>query len=376
MRNKVAFIIHPLNVLDFRLKKFLYSPYEKQIDWLLQKLSPVFVKNVFSSLPVHSFMEIKGFKSLKGSVVDILGVMCPMFPDEIVRNKKKAYEKIKASVLHAIGKGANVIVLAGFTSILGNQGEEIREDIGKKREVVITSGNTLTSAICLKGIERAVKEFEFDIQSQTVAIVGATGDIGSVCAKILASKSKRIILSSRNLNVDNQLYNEIKNNLNRNVTIENDVRLAVSNADLVLVTTSSVFPLISFSDLKKNSIICDVSLPYNISKKDYESQNSIFVFDGGKARVPNIANLNSKKWIDFTNNFHSIPGCLLEGLILALENMKEDFSLGRGNITQEKIDLIYRLAVEHGFDVSEFAFHERFYSKNEMFLFKETLKER
>ncbi len=376
-RNKVAFIMHPLNVLEFRQKEFFYSPFERQVSWLLKKFSPNFVKHVFSNLPPHTFMEISGFESLDKKIVDIIGVMCPMFPEEVVFNKDRAFEKVKKSVQYAIKKNADVIVLAGFTSIIGNQGEDVKKYFSKKHKFVITSGNTLTSALCLNGIEKIVNFLNYDFKILTASVIGATGDIGGACAKILAKKCKKIVLSSRSLNSQNDLFVDIKENINSNVYIQNDIRLTAANSDIVVLATSSVFPLLEIKDLKKGSIVCDVSLPHNVSMGDSVQEFNAFVFDGGKARVPKLSNLYPEKWKKFTNNFNCLPGCLAEGLILALENiLDDDFSLGRGNITVEKMDFIYSLAIKHGFDVANFAFHEKIYLNEELSFYKEKKSEK
>ena len=49
-----------------------------------------------------------------------------------------------------------------------------------------------------------------------------------------------------------------------------------------------------------------------------------------------------------------IYGCFAEAIILALEKRYEYFSLGRGNITVEKIDEIRELGKKHGFETADF----------------------
>lgn len=357
--------MHPLNVLEFREKEFFYSPYESQIDFILRTVPPRTIKNIYSNLPPHVFMRVNNFESCRGKVVDVIGVMCPMFPEEIIFSKERALKKVAHSVQYAIKQGANFIVLAGFTSIIGNQGQEVKKRLGRYANVVITSGNTLTAALCLKGIRNALRVMNRASMGVTT-IVGATGDIGSVCAKMLASKSKKIILCSRNIDLNSQLYIDIKEKYNPNVFVEKDIKTAVADADVVLIATSSFIPLIDLRDIKSNTILCDVSLPYNISMDRNEKRSDIFVFDGGKAKLSKDKNINLKKWAAFTNNYESIPGCLAEGLLLGLEDEKVDFSIGRGNISEEKINLIFKMAESHGIDVSDFAFHEKKYSSSEL----------
>jgi fatty aldehyde-generating acyl-ACP reductase len=370
MQNKVAFIMHPLNVSEFRNKIYFYSPFDSIVDFFLRILSPNFVKKFFASLPPHSFMNVGNFKSSKQSVVDITGVMCPMFPEEVVFNKMNALNKVFRAVKYAIHRGSSVVVLAGFTSIIGNQGQEIKSRLEEgQKDVVLTSGNSLTAALTLKGIKKALDVLNVKLNDLTTVVIGATGDIGSICSEALALDSKEIILCSRTVDVNHELFKKIYQEKGHKVSIEKNIAKAISRADLIVITTSSFIPLVDLHEVKPRTIICDVSLPYNVSNISGAQRRDVFVFDGGKARLPKC-NSNNSKWLTFNKNYESIPGCLAEGLLLALENQKTDFSIGRGNITKDKIDFILNLADSHGFDVSNFAFHEEPYSEEDISDFK------
>lgn len=358
--------MHPLNVLEFRKKEFFYSPFEKQIDFVLRTVSPRVVKKVFSRLPPHVFMRINGFTSLKNSVIDVIGVMCPAFPEEVVFDKENAIKKIYRSVEYALKQGANIIVLAGFTSIIGNQGQDVRSKFQNYADIVITSGNTFTAALAVEGVSKALRLVGRDWKDTIVAIVGASGDIGSACAKVIGAKAKGLLLCSRTKSVTEKLLKEVQSLNGAEISLEADVNVVLDKANVIISATSSVIPLINFKDIKTGSIICDVSLPYNVSIEDNFKRSDVFVFDGGKAKLPTNNMVKTKKWMGFTDEYRAIPGCLAEGMLLGLENKKVDFSLGRGNITQEKVDIIVQVARSHGFDVADFALHERRYSTQEI----------
>jgi fatty aldehyde-generating acyl-ACP reductase len=49
-----------------------------------------------------------------------------------------------------------------------------------------------------------------------------------------------------------------------------------------------------------------------------------------------------------------VRGCLLEGMVLAMEGRRDSFSKGRGQITPEKIEEIWEMALRHGFPLAPF----------------------
>ena len=52
----------------------------------------------------------------------------------------------------------------------------------------LTTGNSYTIALALEAIERAVSERGIDPAEATLAVVGASGNIGQTCAEILAPR--------------------------------------------------------------------------------------------------------------------------------------------------------------------------------------------
>jgi predicted amino acid dehydrogenase len=93
-------------------------------------------------------------------------------------------------------------------------------------------------------------------------------------------------------------------------------------------------------------------VPANVARNLVEERNDILIFEGGYAAMPNFNELP----ISFRSHFRfgSIFGCLAETIILALEGRFENYSIGRGNITSEKVDEIARLGSRHGFTLAPY----------------------
>src|SRR5580693_5540003 len=104
--------------------------------------------------------------------------------------------RVRAAAACAIKAGAKIVSLGGFSSILieGNF-----DQLPERHATVFTTGNTLTVGFIVRGIKKMCTLEGRNLRSSTLLIVGATGDVGSGCARCLAPFVKRVLLSARNV---------------------------------------------------------------------------------------------------------------------------------------------------------------------------------
>src|SRR5467141_2588199 len=104
--------------------------------------------------------------------------------------------RVRAAAACAIQAGAKIVSLGGFSSILieGNF-----DQLPERHGTVFTTGNTLTVGLIVQGIKKMCALEGRDLRRSTLLIVGATGDVGSGCARCLAPLVKRVLLNARNL---------------------------------------------------------------------------------------------------------------------------------------------------------------------------------
>ena len=62
------------------------------------------------------------------------------------------------------------------------------------RSVGLTTGNSYTIALALEAIDRAAGERGLDSTAATLAVVGASGNIGQTCAELLAPRYGQTLL--------------------------------------------------------------------------------------------------------------------------------------------------------------------------------------
>src|SRR5258707_2862241 len=115
--------------------------------------------------------------------------------------------RVRKAAACAIQAGAKIVSLGGFSSILieGNF-----DQLPERRDTVFTTGNTLTVAFIVQGIQKMCALEGRNLRRSTLLIVGATGDVGSGCARCLAPIVKRALLSARNLERLRRLATELQ----------------------------------------------------------------------------------------------------------------------------------------------------------------------
>jgi fatty aldehyde-generating acyl-ACP reductase len=252
--------------------------------------------------------------------------------------------RVRKAAACAIRAGAKIVSLGGFSSILieGNF-----EQLPEKHDTVFTTGNTLTAGFIVQGIQKMCALEGRDIARATLLIVGATGDVGSGCARCLAPVVKRVLLSARNMERLRRLADELQND-GVQIEVATDLQQFSAEADVVICAASLASPSLLLGRIAPDAIICDAGYPKNLSPTAELLDAKVFF--GGLGQVTG--------GMKFTPDFHGVlnrhpfpdvvHGCLLEGMALALEHRFEPFSEGRGFITPERVHEIETIAARHG----------------------------
>jgi predicted amino acid dehydrogenase len=252
--------------------------------------------------------------------------------------------RVRAAAGCAIKAGARIVSLGGFSSILieGNF-----DQLPERRDTVFTTGNTLTVAFIVQGIKKMCALEGRSLRRSTLLIVGATGDVGSGCARCLAPFVGRVLLCARNVERLRKLAAELQGD-GVQVEISTDFQRFSAEADIVICAASLASPSLLLGRIAPDAIICDAGYPKNLSPT--AEMPGAKIFFGGLGQITG--------GMSFAPDFHGVlnrhpfpdvvHGCLLEGMTLALEGRFEPFSQGRGFITPERVDEIEAIAARHG----------------------------
>jgi len=332
--HKFAFMIHPLDISDIT-RKFP----------LARHLPSSLLERATRYLPPLKTSHITGVRSPYAETEGWF-VACPLTSRQMVSLPEKfVMERIISTGRLAEKLGAEILGLGAMTSVVGDAGITVARNLN----IAVTTGNSYTVATAIEATEKAAAMMDIDLPRAEVAIVGATGSIGAVCAKILARRCQHLTLVARNEAKLFRLAGEIKDMTGVKARITSHSQEAIRRADVIITVTSAVDTIIEPGDLKPGAVVCDVARPRDVSRRVAEMRDDVLVIDGGVVEVPGNVNFNF--------NFGYPPGlayaCMAETMILALEGRIENFTLGR-ELTVEQIDTINRLAAKHGFRVAGF----------------------
>jgi predicted amino acid dehydrogenase len=266
-------------------------------------------------------------------------VVCPFLPSGLATpaGVARAYAKVLGGCRTARDHGARIVGLGGFTSIVAGQGERLRQEV----DIAVTSGNTLTAALALEQLEGLAGRIGSDLSRRTVAIVGASGDIGRACALVLGPRVGRLVLVGRSRPKLASLAEAL--GPQPAITTSDDVAEARA-ASLIIAATSAAEPLLDEADLRPGSVVCDVSYPKTV-RRSSAPRDDVLVFAGGIAQLPFELDISYLTRLPGASLVH---GCYAETIALSMAGRDESFSLGQGRISPERVGEMRALAREAG----------------------------
>jgi len=279
---------------------------------------------------------------------EVRGVYIETFiaPDKLTpASFRENRERVRQALDCAVSEGARVIALGGFTKISA----EGRGTPGSHGSAAVTTGNTLAAALIVKGVEEALRQRGQTLADSRVLVIGASGDVGSACARYFAPLSAQLLLCARNLPRLERLVGELALQV-RHVQCSCELDELLPLADVVIFATSAPAPVFSLDRCQPGTLVCDAGYPRNVLPAAANAGH-VQLFRGGLGQILGGATFEP----DLRRSLPSYPqagvgfGCLLEGPLLALAGRYEPFSHGRGLITLEKTEEIWALAQEHGF---------------------------
>jgi fatty aldehyde-generating acyl-ACP reductase len=306
------------------------------------------IKNLYSFIPSSVLFKVK-VRSKTGTEINGAYIETFIDPDKLCTQFIRTnISKVMTAMSRAKKLGFKIVTLGGFTSIVleGNL------DSHATGETKFTTGNSLTAAFIVKGIEKAAARLDLSLAQSNVLIIGATGDIGMACTHYLKSRTSKLLLCARNVQ---RLANMAGELVNEGI----DLRYSVNpedllpEADIVIAAASSSG--IRLEHCKKNVLICDAGYPKNLEHHLADKKN-VHVFHGGMGQVSCGYDFSP----DYSESMyyydapHIMHGCILEAMVLAFEKKYENYSSAKGNITTEKIEDIYALSVKHGIVLAPF----------------------
>jgi len=335
---KFAFVLHALDTADIA-RKYPIARY----------LPDAILEPILRYIPPRLISEITGITSPTGAETEGWFVGCTLTSRQLLNDPpERSTDKIIKSCNFAAQLGADIVGLGALTAVVGDKGISIADEVS----IGVTTGNSFTVATAIEGLLKAAILVGHQPHGSTVAILGATGSIGKVCARLLADQVARLVLVGRRPDALQQLAAEIDGPAA--IEISTDISSALAISPLVIAVTSALQTVIEPHDLLPGAVVCDVARPRDVSRRVAENRADVLVIEGGMVAVPGDVQFN----FDFGFPPKTAYACMAETIILALEGHTTDYSLG-DNLSIDRVKQIAALADKHGFKLAGFRSFER-----------------
>ena len=280
-------------------------------------------------------------KTIEGAYID------SCFVPEMLSRFKTARRKVLSAMELAQKNGIDITALGGFTSIIFENFNLLKEQQIRSTTLEwerFTTGNTHTAWVICRQVETNAPKLGIDLSQARVAVIGATGDIGSAVCRWLSQRTgvKELLLVARQPQPLLDLQQELGGG--RILKLEE----ALPEADVVVWVASLPQTLsIDAASLKSPCLMIDGGYPKNLDTK--ASGNGIHVLKGGIVEFFSDITWQMMEMAEMDNPKRQMFACFAEAILLEFEGIHTNFSWGRNNISLDKMDLIGAASLRHGF---------------------------
>ncbi|MBD2434277.1 MULTISPECIES: long-chain acyl-[acyl-carrier-protein] reductase [Fischerella] len=263
------------------------------------------------------------------------------------RRIKAATRKVLNAMALAQKHDIDITALGGFSSIIFENFN--LEQFKQVRNIELeferfTTGNTHTAYIICRQVEQASKQLGIELSNATVAVCGATGDIGSAVCRWLDAKTdvKDLLLIARN----QERLTNLQAELGRGKILALEEALPL--ADIIIWVASMPKGMeIDPTVLKKPCLLIDGGYPKNLATKIQDPD--VYVLNGGIVEHSLDINWKIMKIVNMDVPERQLFACFAESMLLEFEKLHTNFSWGRNQITVEKMEQIGQISIKHGF---------------------------
>lgn len=340
--NRFAFVIHPLS------QEYLKTVKPLQV---VSRFTPPalfsLVEKLVAYLPPFVYSHVTGIRSPTGVEAEGWLISVGGTPRELLAHSPEfTYRRLLQASRMAEKLGAQIMGLGAFTKVVGDAGVTV----ARRASLPITTGNSYSASAALWAAADAVKRMgllSLDGRGRVAGkamVVGATGSIGSVCARLLAMAFDEVHLVSPEVAKLLTLRESILAE-----TPEAKLRLSsladenLREMDMIVTATAGAGKrVLDIMKVKPGCVITDVARPLDLPASEVAKRPDVLVVESGEIQLPGQVRMRDIGLPDGV-----AYACLAETIVLALEGRFENFTVGR-NIQWERVKEIYKLGLKHG----------------------------
>lgn len=302
-----AFLVHPRARLAEDMGR-VWSP--------LGRLPERLYDNALRRLPLRPFSMAR--VHIGGEQVGHV-VLVPYGARHLLASPGEGRERVARAVDKARDLGAGVVGLGALTATVTGGGVSLR----RRDDIGVTNGNSYTAAV----VETQVRALlDTATRGRHVAIVGASGSVGSAVTRLLVRDLvvDRLTLVGRSLQKLAPLARETSAQV---VTSDMD---DVRAADLVVLLTASADTVLQPGHLADGAVVLDATQPRNTSPDLVLQRPDVLVVDGGVVEIPSLRLEGGDIGLPPRRSY----ACFAETAMLALTGHRGHFTIGAPDLAQ------------------------------------------
>lgn len=338
---RFAFVIHPLS------QEFIRKGFP------IPKATPKFIMDKVETLAAHMppmvYCKMENIISPTGAEAEGWLISVGGTPKEMLaRSPEFTYRRLLQAAEMAEKLGAQIMGLGAFTKVVGDAGITV----ARRAPLPITTGNSYSASGALWAAADAMRRMglvkvnkgDKRVPAKTM-VIGASGSIGSVSARLLAMAFDEVVIAGRDMKKLEELKKSIlKDTPDAKVVCSIDYDSLLADMDMIVTSTSGAGKkILDITKVKPGCVITDVARPLDLPPEEVAKRPDVLVIESGEIELP--TKVRGMKSIGLPNNV--IYACLAETIVLALEGRFEVFTIGR-DTEWPKVKEIYKLGLKHG----------------------------
>ncbi|HDS31152.1 MAG TPA: serine carboxypeptidase, partial [Firmicutes bacterium] len=265
---RFAFIMHPLRYEQLFLSP-IFKPFQvfpKEIVEESAAKIPGFFVCKATGIKTPGGLEAEGYFYGLGATPRMMQKIPPEHFYREMRNIAKLAHK----------KGAGILGLGAFTSVIGDAGVSV----AKGSPIAVTTGNSYTVWATLESVRIGAEKMGIDLGKSRAMVIGATGSIGKVITRMLAEQVPHIVIAAPKPERLMELARLLESEATRDgrkllvevATVADD---HLPDVDIIVAATTAHGGIIDVMKLKPGALVCDVARPPDVSPEEAGKRDDI-----------------------------------------------------------------------------------------------------